>query len=216
MPSTDIQAHCCGADKLFDAKSAKKEYKKYLKKGPARVTRKLIAQIEAGEVGETLLDVGGGIGAIQWWFLKNGGHATYDVDASSGYTDMAKEHAAQEGLTDRTHYFVGDMTAHADDLPEVDHVTLDKVICCYPDYKALVSLACAKSNRTVSLSYPMDGFIAQTVRSIGVMAIRLTGNPFKPYIHRVTDVRDLFAKNGFEIRTRQLSFPWHIETYLRR
>jgi hypothetical protein len=29
---TTIKEHCCGADKLFDAKTAKKQYKSYLKR----------------------------------------------------------------------------------------------------------------------------------------------------------------------------------------
>ena len=213
---TDIKEHCCGADKLFDAKTAKKQYKRYLKKGPAKVTKRLIGQLEKTETRESLIDVGGGIGAIQWWFLKHGGKQTLGIDASSGYINLAEEHAAKNNFKENSHFIMGDFTAQAEELPKVDHVTLDKVICCYPDFEAIINLACKKSIHTVSLSYPMDGFIADIVRSFGVLFMKLTGNPFKPYVHRVTSVRALLVKNGFDLEEKEISFPWHIETYIKR
>ncbi len=213
---TAIKEHCCGADLFFDAKTAKKQYKKYLKKGPSKVTKKLIAQLNKSNAEGTLLDVGGGIGAIQWWFLNNGGSHTFGVDASSGYTQLAQEHAAKNNLTEKANYLVGDFTAKAEDIPVVNHVTLDKVICCYPDYEAILQLACTKSTNTVTLSYPMDGFIADFFRGFMVLGMKLRGNPFKPYIHRVASVRELMNTNGFELNEGELSFPWHIETYSKR
>ena len=213
---TDIKQHCCGANQFFDTKTAKKQYKNYLKKGPSKVTRKLIAQLGNMNTGGSLLDVGGGIGAIQWWFLDRGGKQSFGVDASSGYTALAQEHATKNQLEESAHFIVGDFTTKADLLPQVGHLTLDKVICCYPDYQAILNLACTKSNKTVTLSYPMDGIIADFFRGFMVLGMKLRGNPFKPYIHRVASVRELMIKNGFELKAKELSFPWHIETYVKK
>ena len=213
---TTIQEHCCGADQLFDAKTAKKQYKSYLKKGPSRVTKKLIGQLGRIQTGSSLLDVGGGIGAIQWWFLNQGGHQTIGVDASTGYTALAKDHATKNNLQKQTHFIIGDFTANATALPMVNHVTMDKVICCYPDYKAIIDLACSKASNSITLSYPMDGFIADIFRGAGVLMMKLMRNPFKPYVHRVSSVRGLFAKNDFMLVEKDLSFPWHIETYMKK
>ena len=212
---TTIQEHCCGADRHFDAKNAKKQYRQYLKKGPSRVTKKLIGQLKNLNTGTTLLDVGGGIGAIQWWFLNLGGTQTIGVDASSGYTVLAQEHAAKNNLQENTRYLIGDFTANEDEIPLVDHITLDKVICCYPDYKAILMLACKKSTHTLSLSYPMDGFIAEIFRGFTVLSMKIMRNPFKPYIHRVASVRELIVENGFTLNEHALAFPWHIETYVK-
>ncbi len=213
---TDLKEHCCGADQLFDSKTAKKQYKKYLKKGPSKITKKLIGQLEKNNTGVSLLDVGGGIGAIQWWFLNQGGKQTFGVDASTGYTDLAQGHAKKNNLNEITHFIIGDFTTKAKELPKVDHVTLDKVICCYPDYESIINQACTKTLNTVSLSYPMDGSIANIFRSMGVLFMKLTGNPFKPYIHNVSSVRKLFIENGFKVKEKELSFPWHIETYAKK
>ena len=71
---TSVREHCCGADLFFNKKTAEKEYRKYLKKGPSRVTAKIIQHLRQQEIeGKSMVDVGGGIGALQWWFLDNGG-----------------------------------------------------------------------------------------------------------------------------------------------
>lgn len=62
----------------------------------------------------------------------------------------------------------------------------------------------------------MDGFIVDIIRGFGVLYMKLTGNPYKPYIHRVASVRALFIENGFELKARELSFPWQIETYAKK
>ena len=197
----------------IDAKKAKKQYKHYLKNGPSKVTAKLIEQLANSKIGASLLDVGGGIGAIQWWFLRNGGIQTYGVDASTGYTHFAIEYAAQNDFKESSHFILGDFTTLAPELPPVNHVTLDKVICCYPDFEAIINQACSKASGTVSLSYPMDGFVADIVRWFGVLSMKLIRNPFKPYVHRVASVRALFVENGFKLREQETSFPWHIQTY---
>lgn len=62
-----IQQHCCGADLFFGQKTADKKYRSYLKKGPSWVISKMIQQLEKQEVqGKVMVDVGGGIGALQW------------------------------------------------------------------------------------------------------------------------------------------------------
>lgn len=211
--SADIQAHCCGADLLFDEKTANKQYKDYLKNGPSRVTRHIIAQLQETPIGESLLDIGGGIGALQWWFLESGGKQTIGVDASSGYLNLAKSHSEKKGWDGQAQFLFGDFTDHEKSISKVDHITLDKVICCYPDYKAILDLACEKSAKTISLSYPMDGKIANLFRWFGVQFMRFKGIPFKPYVHSVNDVRQLMESHGFMRKQHQLRFPWHVELY---
>src|SRR2546430_14543204 len=60
---------CCGADayaKLFDEKNAKKDSRRYLKSGLDATGRRIVdAILHRGVVGTTVLEVGGGIGAMQ-------------------------------------------------------------------------------------------------------------------------------------------------------
>ncbi len=211
---TTIKEHCCGADMFFNKKTAAKEFRNYQKKGPSRVTAKIIQQLEGQDVeGKSMVDVGGGIGALQWWFLQQGGKQTTDIDASSGYLKQAEDFAKENGWQDRTHFFMGDCTDIYDQIASPDYITLDKVVCCYPNYKEILESTCKKSTGHVSLSYPMDGVIAHAIRNLGALFFMILRNPFRPYVHPVKEIRDVFARNGYQRITHDLVFPWHVETY---
>ena len=64
--STMTCRQCRGIEQFFDQKEASRELKGYREKGPAKSTQMLIDAIEAdGIEDKTLLDIGGGVGAIQ-------------------------------------------------------------------------------------------------------------------------------------------------------
>ena len=76
-------SQCQGIEQEFNRKHALEQLKKYRKKGVADTTRQLIAALmEDGVDGMTLLDIGGGVGAIQYALLKAGVSQAVDVDAS--------------------------------------------------------------------------------------------------------------------------------------
>ena len=208
--------HCCGADKLFDLKNAKKELKSFRKNGAGRVTRKLIALLRPGmEKTSSLLDVGGGIGAIQWSFLENSKGSTTDVDASAGYLQVAKSYATDKGWENRAVFKMGDFIDLEHEIESHEIVSMDKVVCCYPDYKAILDLATEKCSRTLVLSFPMSGVIANVFRGIGVLYMKIKKNPFRPYIHSPAKMEELIASKGFRRVKHTIVFPWHIRMYER-
>ena len=61
---------CQGIENMFDKKAAKRQLKRYLKKGPSKTTSMLLNAIhKEGVHGLNFLDIGGGIGAIQYLSL---------------------------------------------------------------------------------------------------------------------------------------------------
>jgi hypothetical protein len=58
--------HCRDAGDFFNDKTARKELRRYKRRGPDKPTRLLIKSIRnEGADNKSLLDIGGGIGAIQ-------------------------------------------------------------------------------------------------------------------------------------------------------
>ena len=211
-----VREHCCGADVFFDQKMAAKQYRQYLKKGATGVTAKLIQQLgKTSPQGKSLIDVGGGIGALEWWFLENRGDQTTAVDASSGYLELAQKHAVEQGWEDRSRFVFGDFAEIHGQLKRADYVTLDKVVCCYPNYKEILEASCDKAESYLALSYPMDGWLAQLVASIGVLKARLKTRAFRPYIHPVSNIRGIITQKGFKRMDYIMVFPWYVETYQR-
>lgn len=213
---TTIKEHCCGADLFFNKKMARREFRKYRKKGATGATAKIIQQLDNNDVTDQhLVDIGGGIGALQWWFLGKGGRLTTDIDASSGYLREAENYAKYMGWDSKAEFIKGDCTEIYPQITRPDYITLDKVVCCYPNYKEILEATCEKSNAFVSLSYPIDGIIAQVVRWFIYLFLRIMKNPFSPYIHSVKDIRKVFASKGYQRLAHDVVFPWHIETYLK-
>ena len=203
--------HCCGADKLFDLKGAKKELKKYVKSGPSRVTKKLIQALSTFDKNDKkLLDIGGGIGAIAWHFHENGISQTTDVDASSGYLQVAGEYAQSRGWGSTSFFRQGDFTDVADDLDTFDFVTMDKVVCCYPDYELILKNALAKSRKVIALTFPLGGPIAQLFRWMGSIYLRFQKNPFRPYIHSHEKIEKYIVTSGFRPVHQSIAFPWRV------
>ena len=61
----------------------------------------------------------------------------------------------------------------------------------------------------------MDGIIADAFRGLGVLYMKAKGNPFRPYVHSVSDVRLTMRNLGYKRENHTLSFPWIVETYVK-
>jgi ubiquinone/menaquinone biosynthesis C-methylase UbiE len=137
--------NCCqrqGIESEFNQKYVKKDLKRYRKKGIGKTTRWLIEAIQSAGIREsTLLDIGGGIGAIQHQLLRDGVRSASAVEISPAYLAAAKEEADRLGLEDHIRFYQGDFIELATDIPVADIVTLDRVICCYPEMPKLVEVS---------------------------------------------------------------------------
>src|SRR5712671_2640325 len=132
--------HCQGAEKVFDAGTARGDLEEYRQHGPAKTTRLLLNAIrKAAHDDKTLLDIGGGVGAIQHELLADTVQSAVHVDASTAYLGASQEEAAKRGHRERVTYLHGNFVEVAPEVAPADIVTLDRVLCCYPDMPALVT-----------------------------------------------------------------------------
>ena len=159
---------CKGIESLFNQKEAQAKLKAYRKDGPAKTTRMLIdALVSEGIVGATLLDIGGGVGAVQHELLRAGVARATGVDASTAYVKAAQEEAERQGHSDRITYNHANFVELAPQISAADIVTLDRVICCYHDMHSLVSLSVAKAGKLYGLVYPRDTWWMRAAVSLG-------------------------------------------------
>lgn len=102
-----------GIECSFDWQRARRDLKSYRKNGPAKSTRVLLDVLKsAGVEGKTLLDVGGGIGAIQHELVAADADCVVSVEAASAYVDLAQTEAVDalvrgQGLRQRFFRCVG-------------------------------------------------------------------------------------------------------------
>jgi magnesium-protoporphyrin O-methyltransferase len=174
----------------------------------------LIEALKAhGVQGFSLLDIGGGVGAIQHALLEAGVQNAMDIDASQAYLNAAKAEAQRRGLTERVSFQHGNFVDIAAQIPPADIVTLDRVICCYPDMEALVSLSAARARKLYGLVYPRDVWWAKTGLSVLNFLFRLRKKKFRTYVHPTQAVEAIISHNGFKPRFYGRTLVWQVAVY---
>ena len=205
---------CQGIETIFDNKVATKELRQYRKKGPDKTTRMLIEALEAEGVGrKTLLDIGGGIGAIQHELLAVGVSSATSVEASPAYIEVAKEETERQGRIDLISYHYGNFVDLATDIAAADIVTLDRVICCYDDMQALVGLSSVRANKLYGAVYPRDTWWTRIGAAILNFGLRVKRNPFRVFVHSNEAIDALMRSNGLEQRFYRKTAIWQVVVY---
>jgi SAM-dependent methyltransferase len=176
---------CCSAferaaDQQFNEKKAAAELKRFRTKGPGPTTRLLQESIEhTGMLNGTLLDIGSGIGSLTFGLLERGVTHAIAVDASLAYNSVARQEAARLGRADAVRFVHADYVSVASELPVATLVTLDRVVCCYPSYEALLNAALRHAEQCLALSYPRDVWYVRVGVVLENAQRRLTKNPFR-------------------------------------
>jgi magnesium-protoporphyrin O-methyltransferase len=205
---------CQGIEEHFDEKAVSRELSLYRTKGPDKTTRMLIDALKAKSIqGFSLLDIGGGVGAIQHELLEAGAQNATDVDASQAYLNAAKEEAQRRGLAERVSFQHGNFVDIAAHIPPADMVTLDRVICCYPDMEALVSLSAARARKLYGLVYPRDVWWVKIGLTVLNFLFRLQKNPFRTFVHPSQAVEAIVNNNGFKQCFYRRTLAWQVVVY---
>jgi SAM-dependent methyltransferase len=212
---------CCSPgespfDRQFDARHASRRLRAYRRQGAVGMTRALIEALAAGGVdGQTVLDIGGGVGAVHHELLRSGAAASVDVDGSRAYISVAREEAERQGHADRARYLAGDFVALADAVGPADLVALDRVICCYADMAALVDRSAALARRRYGLVYPRDTWLGRFGAAFMNAGFRLSRSSFRTYIHRTAEVDAIVASHGLVKRLHRTTLIWQLALYER-
>src|SRR5215212_4884336 len=207
---------CCGIEEQFDRTEATRKLRQYRRAGPARTTQLLLdALMREPVAGRTLLDIGGGIGAIQHALLKAGAATATDVDASTAYLTAAREEAARQAHVERMTYHHGNFVDIAATLPSADIVTLDRVICCYHDMPTLVDRSSAKAARLYGLVYPRDAWWVRAGLRAENALLWLQRSAFRTYAHSSAAVDAIVRRNGLQQCFARNAGIWQVVVYER-
>jgi magnesium-protoporphyrin O-methyltransferase len=210
-------SQCQGIERMFGRRTAARELRRYRRKGPTGATRVLLdALVAEGVDGATLLDIGGGVGVIQHELLAAGAASALGVDAATAYLDAARGETERRGNTARVTALHGDFVELAPDVSQADVVTLDKVICCYPDARALVGLSAARAERLYGLVFPRESGLMRVAASIANAVMWLRRRPFRIFVHSTSEVDRIVCESGLEERSRRRAgLVWQVAVYAR-
>lgn len=203
---------CCsakGCDEFFTERVARRDAARYRRTGIDGNARRVVDFARRrGIEGSTVLEVGGGIGALQLEFLQAGASRAENVELSPVYEPYAAELLQAAGLEGRVERHLLDFARESDNVQSADLVILHKVVCCYPDYEALVGAAAAHAKRQLLLTFPRESWWMR----LGIGAVnliqRLRRRAFRVYVHSPAAMIAVAGLYGLEPTARQRGRLW--------
>jgi hypothetical protein len=180
-----LMSTCCaqGYERFFGARTARRDAKRYRERGLDDTARRLVDELAARSLaGATVLEIGGGVGAVDLELLAIGAERATIVELSHGYDEEALGLAREAGVETRIERRHGDFVEQEAGLEAADVVVMHRVVCCYPDPERLVGAAAGHARRLLALSFPRDTWWLRLGFRLANLWFRLRGG-FQGFVH---------------------------------
>jgi len=210
---------CCtpkGYRQIFSEKNAAGEAKRYRSKGLDGTSKRIFDFVrERGVEGKTLLEVGGGIGAIEIELLKAGMARAINVELTPTYESAARELLAEAGLTDQVGRRVMDFAEAGPEVEAADVVVMNRVICCYPDMPKLASAAAERAGEVLVMSFPNRQWWTRLGLTVANLGFRVVKMQFRVFLHPPELIQAAVQQQGFRIRFNERGLLWQVNAFER-
>lgn len=194
--------NCCsarGCDEFFTDRVARRDAARYRRAGIDGNAGRVVDFVRGrGVEGSTVLEVGGGVGAIQLELLQVGAARAENVELSSAYEPYAGELLQEAGLEGRVARRLLDFASQGDEVEPADVVILHKVVCCYPNYEALVGAAAVHAKRQLLLTFPCESWWTRLGLAAANLIERLRRRTFRVYVHAPAAMIAVARSHGLE------------------
>ena len=205
---------CCtpkGYRRIFSEKNAAGEARRYRRKGLDGTSKRIVDFIrERGVEGKTLLEVGGGIGAIEVELLKAGMARAVNVELTPTYEAAAGELLVEAGLGDRVERRLMDFAEAGTEVDTADVVVMNRVICCYPDMPRLARAAADRARVLLVMSFPSDRWLTRLGVSLTNFGLRVMRMQFRVFLHPPALILAAVEQRGFRLTVNQPGFLWQV------
>jgi magnesium-protoporphyrin O-methyltransferase len=208
---------CCatpppGAE-IFTEKQARRDARRYRKRGLDGSAARILEAVPAE--GATVLEIGGGVGALGLELLKGGAARVTNVELSPAYETEAQTLLREAGLEGRVERRIGDVVKEGEAVPAVDVVVLNRVVCCYPDVDGLVGLAAGKAQHALALTYPRNAWWTRAGSRVVNGFLRLGRREFRTFVHRPERIRAAAAAQGLRPSRNVGGVLWQLAAFER-
>jgi magnesium-protoporphyrin O-methyltransferase len=204
------------AERQFDAAVAARDLTRYRRKGPDATSRLLLDALrDHVNSRSSLLDIGAGVGVLDFELLAHRVATATLYDASPAYLDAAGREAEARTIAGRLQRVVGDFAVLGERIESADIVTMHRVVCCYADYASLLQAATTHARRVFAFSYPRDRWFIRFWLALDNLRRRLSGNPFRTFVHAPGAMEARVTDEGFARMHRARTFVWSIDVYER-
>jgi SAM-dependent methyltransferase len=190
---------------------------RYKRVGLSKSSRVLMDLILKDDIqGKSVADLGCGTGGFAVELLERGATAAVGFDLSPKMIESATGLAAESGFCDRAKFQLGN--AATVEVPSSDIVIMDKVLCCFSNWKLLLENAMGASRRIIGFIVPRDEGMARIPFHVGVRIVnsfqRRKGNILF-YLHPLDQVDQTLRESGFVRQEKKPSRFWLVFLYAR-
>jgi len=207
---------CCtprGYRWAFSERSARGQARRYRRRGLDGVSSRLVRLLrERSLEGCSLLEVGGGVGAIQIELLKAGISRAVSIELTPTYEAAAAALLRESGFEDLVDRRVLDFAQAGSKVPPADIVVLNRVICCYPDMPTLAGAAADHARRILVMSFPKERWWTRFAVGIGNRALRIGRREFQMFLHPPERVLEVARQHGLVTAVIDVGHFWQVVT----
>ncbi len=157
-----------------------------------------------------MLEVGGGVGAIQIELLKVGATRAVSVELTPTYEETAGELLREAGMEDRVERRVMDFASAGVDVEAADIVVMNRVLCCYPDMPKLAGAAAEHARRVLVISFPRDRWWMRIGLTLANVGLRVAQRQFQIFLHSPDEILATAERHGLRIALNRPGLVWQI------
>ena len=205
---------CCtpkGYGQIFSERGARAQARSYRRNGLDGTSRRIVELLkEQGVDGLTLLEIGGGIGAIQIELLKAGLARAVSVELTPSYEVSAAELLREAGLEDRVERKVMDFVDAGSDVAQADIVIMNRVICCYPDLPRLAGAAADHARGLLVMSFPKERWWSRALVWMANVGMGIARREFRLFLHPTSQILATGERHGLKLSVDRVGTLWEI------
>jgi 16S rRNA G966 N2-methylase RsmD len=196
---------------MFNDRFAKRMATRYRKRGLDKTARRMVNLVaERGVQGATVLEIGGGVGEIQLELLRRGAASATNLELSPAYESEAAALVARADLAGRVHRRLLDIADDPSAVESADIVVLHRVVCCYPDYVKLLSVAADHARHQLVFSHPPRNAVSRAVVATQNLLLRLGGREFRVFAHPPAAMLAVLTERGLSPLVAHRGQVWQI------
>jgi magnesium-protoporphyrin O-methyltransferase len=205
---------CCDHDDyqaVFSGRFARRQSRRFRRRGLTPAAQDIVDFAEAQGIADaTVLEIGGGVGHLHVELLRRGAARVTNLEISQNYEREAARLLEESGMSGRvTRRFV-DVASAPDEVAAADVVVLHRVVCCYPDYGRLLTVAAAHARRTLAFSHPAANLVNRLQFGAENAYRRLTAKDFRVFVHPPERMIDAAASDGMSVAYRRHAWDWDV------
>jgi 16S rRNA G966 N2-methylase RsmD len=205
---------CCtpkGYRWIFSERSARAEAKRYRRRGLDPTSRRIFDFVkQQGVEGRTVLEVGGGIGAIQLELLKAGAARAVSVELTPTYEEEATALLREAGLEERVERRIMDFASAGSAVDGADIVIMNRVICCYPDMPRLAGTASDHARELLVMSFPKRTWWMRIAMFLGNGILSVTRREFHIFLHPPKRILATSEEHGLRTVLNESGVLWTV------